>query len=140
MKKMIIVLLLIMGAALSVLAQKSSSYYTAYKTEIRKKLQWQEEWEIVSVMKNVNISIAFTGNTLQINAERASVYMIDPASSNEFEDEEFKVISFTAYEITRKENCKVDFVKLKNTDQTVLSVTFLNGNTHIALHYFLVKD
>ena len=138
MKKMIM-LLIVIAAAFSVSAQETT-YWTAYKTKFVRKYQWQQEWETVSTNYDVQISIAMTGNTLQINAERATVLVVDLDSKRKFNHDKLDVVNYQAFEVTKKRDCQVDFVLIRKTNELILGVTYDDEDTKYALHYFITKN
>lgn len=137
--KKIFMLLIIIAAAFSVSAQETV-YWTAYRTQFVRKYKWQLEWETVSNRYNASINIAMTGNTLQINAERATVLVVDLDSKRKFNHNKLDVVNYQAFEVTKKRNCQVDFVLIKKTNELILGVTYDDEDTKYALHYFITKN
>lgn len=137
--KKILMMLIIISAALSVSAQETV-YWTAYKTKVVRKYKWQLEWETVSTNYDTDISIAMTGNTLQINAERATVLVIDLSTKRTVNHETLDVLNYQAFEVTKRRDCQVDFVVIKESNELILGVTYMDGEVKHALHYFIVKN
>jgi hypothetical protein len=134
--KKIILLLCIVVSALSISAQETT-YFNCYKTKIVRKYNWQLEWETIRVNTDVSIPLSLTGNTLQISAELATTFVIDFTSLQEVDDDRIKVLSYDAYEITKGKDCKVDFVRMKKTDVSIIGITYLNQSVKSGLHYFI---
>lgn len=139
--KKIIMLLIIMAAAFSVTAQtKETIYFTAYKTEVKRKYKWQQEWETTGKNFNQRIAIALTGTTLSINADLATTFILDADSGQELETEKISAITFEAVEITNDRSCKIDIVQIKKTGEWILGVTYMGTEKSVAIHYFIVKN
>lgn len=137
--KKIFMLLIIIAAAFSVSAQETV-YWTAYRTQLVRKYKWQLEWETVSNHYDASINIAMTGNTLQVNAERASVLVIDTDTKRVIDNEKLEMVNYQAFEVVKKRNCQVDFVLIKKTNELILGVTYDDEDTKYALHYFITKN
>ncbi len=132
-------LLLIITAAFSASAQ-TTNYYTAYKTQILRKYRHDQNWTTISTRLDQDISIAITGSTMQINAERATTFIIDQESVRTVDTEKLYVLTYEAREINSGDNCTIDFVLLRKSGETILGVNYMDLETKIALHYFIRKN
>ena len=138
--KKIIMLLVIMTAAFTGFAQETTHHYTAYRTELYRKYKWQQDYVKVFTRHEQNIPISLTGNTLLINADKSSAFVIYGDSKQTLDNDKLDMVSYDGYEITDNRPCKVDFVLIKSTGDLILGITFLDEDTKIGLHYFIRKN
>ena len=139
MKKLTL-FLIVMTAALTVSCQETTHHYTAYRTELYRKYKWQQEYVKIQSKNEQYIPISLTGNTLLINADKSSAFIIYGDSKQTLNNDKLEMVSYDGYEITDNRSCKVDFVLIKSTGDLILGITYLDQETKIGLHYFIYKN
>lgn len=139
MKKLTL-LLVIITAAFTGYAQETTHHYTAYRTELYRKYKWEQEYVKVYARHKQDIPISLTGNTLLINADKSSAFLIYGDSKQMLDNDKLEIVSYDAYEITDNRFCKVEFVLIKSTSDLILGITYLDQKTKIGLHYFIRKN
>lgn len=137
MKKLTL-FLIVMTAAITVSCQETS-HYTAYRTQLFRKYKWQQEYSKIGGKHNEDIPVSLTGNTLIINSERSTAYVIFPDSKMSLDNEKLDMVSYDGFEMTSNRPCKVDFVLVKSSGEFILGITFLDEDTKISVHYFIRK-
>ena len=139
MKKFIMLLLIITSAAFSLSAQETT-YYTAYKTEIKRKYKWQLDWETIARNSNQNISIMITGSTISIAADAATTFIVDQSTEQEMDGDKISARIYDAVEVVNQKECRIEFVFIKKTKEVVIGVTYFGDDKNLALHYFIYKN
>lgn len=123
MKKLLLTLLVALTLTKGYTQENESAVYQVYQSEFYIYNKETEKWDLEAQNKNVNISMVFYKDAINIQALTPTLFKVKTSTKKSISGNGFVGYSFEALECVEERTCKVEYVYLlEDKNKFILSI------------------